>query len=656
MHVVHESGKKNPLNGWNEDEVKLWLEHIAGEKIARAAKAAGVNGRVLQELDSAAWTELGVTEALRRCKLAAAVREAADGKEPSVAFAVRPSPTVPSRLFTSNLTSATTDGDRHRIQCRCAIQNLNIHNFADSQTFEAFIKFEASWEDNSPILHDIKAAGFDMDDRVVQKKCTYNKLVVLGPDGCECSELFAPRIMFKNRVKEPKSKEEWYSLSKWTEEKPTVRWFCHFTGVFNMREASLRKFPLDEQMLTIEVQTGWPLRRESLSASSANSSRQGTPSRRPSTSNRRPSTPDRAQLRKNPSADAMQQQQQPQPPQPPWRLHGVELLKHKGDKVKSVVSAGSQSFAMKNEYRLTEGVFFDAKESEKRDSASGLEFSLLTISVHVRRKSGFWFNNVFLPSWIITSSLLSSYGQRVGDGGRLEVSVTVLLTLTTFKFLVAHKLPDVDYMTLMCVRMRAQPSPLAMSLPSDAFSSLSHHVVCPPRPSVARHVVCAQRLVRDLLLHLRVWHHPRPDPRRAGHLRRGCGGLPVPKGHLWQRCAVVVVVGRSRGLDGGGACHSAGASPVRGLRVVGLPSDCHVPLGLLLRPPHAHRPEEARLHGQAVGPGRLRLVRARAQLHAQPAHPYRHRAGQGEAASRADSAAHQPPGSHPGGGGDPDHL
>ena len=72
--------------------------------------------------------------------------------------------------------------------------------------------------------------------------------------------------------------------------------------------------------------------------------------------------------------------------------------------------------------------------------------------MHVRRKSGFWFNNVFLPSWIITSSLLSSYGQPAGGGGRLEVSVTVLLTLTTFKFLVAHKLPDVDYMTLMCVR------------------------------------------------------------------------------------------------------------------------------------------------------------------------------------------------------------
>ena len=65
-------------------------------------------------------------------------------------------------------------------------------------------------------------------------------------------------------------------------------------------------------------------------------------------------------------------------------------------------------------------------------------------------QSGFWLNNVVLPCWIITSSLLSSYGQSVRSGDRLDVSVTVLLTLTTFKFLVEKKLPDVDYMTLMC--------------------------------------------------------------------------------------------------------------------------------------------------------------------------------------------------------------
>lgn len=99
------------------------------------------------------------------------------------------------------------------------------------------------------------------------------------------------------------------------------------------------------------------------------------------------------------------------------------------------------------------------------------EFSILNISVHVRRKSGFWFNNCLMPSWIITSSLLSSYGQSVGDGSRLEVSVTVLLTLTTFKFLVAHKLPDVDYMTLMCAPLSSSPAPTPHSSPAPPASS-----------------------------------------------------------------------------------------------------------------------------------------------------------------------------------------
>ena len=75
-------------------------------------------------------------------------------------------------------------------------------------------------------------------------------------------------------------------------------------------------------------------------------------------------------------------------------------------------------------------------------------------SVHVPdvffAQTDFWLFNVLLPCWIITSSLLSSYGQSVRSGGRLAVSVTVLLTLTTLKSLAAQKLPDVDYMTLMC--------------------------------------------------------------------------------------------------------------------------------------------------------------------------------------------------------------
>jgi hypothetical protein len=288
VHVAHESAK--PLNDWSEDEVEKWLKAI-DPKIAKAAKAAGVDGRVLQELDAPAWTELGVTVALRRCQLAAKVKLAAEGK----VVASAPSSTTSKLHLTledeekqeklmrleakkkehdavikgvelldaerkaveaakkadkeaaetaeaaeaekkeaekktkkeaaeteakktpavkkaerkaAEIAADIADLKRHQIQIRCAIQNLNTHDFAKGQTFEAYIKFEASWEDRSPILEEMRVAGYKLGDRIVKEKCTYNKFVILQPDGSENSELFTPRITFMNRAREPKTKEE----------------------------------------------------------------------------------------------------------------------------------------------------------------------------------------------------------------------------------------------------------------------------------------------------------------------------------------------------------------------------------------------------------------------------------------------------------------
>ena len=209
VHVAHESAKQNPLNHWSVDKVEEWLRIDQNNpKIAKAAKAAGVNGRVLQELDAPAWTELGVTVALRRCQLVAAVKEAAEGRD--VATIPSEDTAAEDTSAAAEDTSAAAEGERHRIQIRCAIQNLNPHDFAKSQTFEALIKFEASWEDKSPILYEMNAAGYKLGDRIVEKKCTYNKFVILQHDGSENSELFTPRITFMNRAREPKTKEELY--------------------------------------------------------------------------------------------------------------------------------------------------------------------------------------------------------------------------------------------------------------------------------------------------------------------------------------------------------------------------------------------------------------------------------------------------------------
>ena len=284
VHVAHESAKRNPLNDWSKDKVEDWLEG-KDPKIAKAAKAAGVNGRVLQELDAPAWTELGVTVALRRSQLVAAVKEAAEGipfedtapsrtlssspmshltpeeeeelrrleawkkehdavikgvelldaerkaaeaakkahkeaeeakkeameakkkadKKAAKAEAKKPPAVKKAEKEAAEIAAHIAHLKRHRIQIRCAIQNLNTHDSAKSQTFEALIKFEASWDDRSPILYEMDAAGYKLGDRIVEEKCTYCNFVILQHDGSENSELFTPRITFMNRTKEPAS-------------------------------------------------------------------------------------------------------------------------------------------------------------------------------------------------------------------------------------------------------------------------------------------------------------------------------------------------------------------------------------------------------------------------------------------------------------------
>jgi hypothetical protein len=64
---------------WSTAEVSAWLSQQEGLPASVAAKAdeMGVNGRVLLEFDAAAWQELGVTSAIHRASLIAAVKTAA---------------------------------------------------------------------------------------------------------------------------------------------------------------------------------------------------------------------------------------------------------------------------------------------------------------------------------------------------------------------------------------------------------------------------------------------------------------------------------------------------------------------------------------------------------------------------------------------------
>jgi hypothetical protein len=179
-------------------------------QVRKAAEQHPLSQKEIDELAAAEAAKKADKEAAEAKKKAQKEAKKKADMEAAKAEAKKPPATKKAEKEAAEIAERIADLKRHRVQIRCAIQNLNPHDFAKSQTFEALIKFEASWQDRSPILHEIDAAGYKLGDRIVKEKCTYNKLVILQHDGSENSELFTPRITFKNRAKEPKTKEELY--------------------------------------------------------------------------------------------------------------------------------------------------------------------------------------------------------------------------------------------------------------------------------------------------------------------------------------------------------------------------------------------------------------------------------------------------------------
>ena len=384
------------LEDWTVDDVYNWLSSQS-KSIASAAKDFEVDGAVLAKMDVDAWAELGVTSPMERCKLLTDLGKAAATGE------------VPSSQPRLSEPSMPKNGDAQKtyeILCRCTIQNLNIVSLEKGE-FSARLKFEAQWEDRCEAIKRLARDTEDskaLDELIDHSRSSYNAFKLKRQGKGVSDPPFAPRIQFMNCV-EKKNEESWYSLKGWKAGQPIVKWYCFFDGTFSMRNMTLRKFPLDEQMLTIEVQTGCHLPGEGAHVHASN----GEDSKLPT----------------------------------------VFLSGHPEESDKrSIVAQGTISFSVKNQYRLSKAVYFDKDKSHPSDSSSGYVYSRLDISMHVRRRSFYYLLNIIFPCFMITSSLLASYGLEATDSTRLEVSITVLLALTTFKFVLAGTLPQVNYATL----------------------------------------------------------------------------------------------------------------------------------------------------------------------------------------------------------------
>ena len=447
---------------WKPDEVAQWMEEQhCKPAIIRVAKKLKINGKVLAHMDAAAWAELGEVSALRRCELIAAAKHASlNGSNKRLS---RQSSSkvmdlskgceeykVPARASQDAEVSkwqASATRMCCPVECRCVIGNLSMLQH-ESLSFSCSIKFEASWEDNSEVLYDLFQNDIRKDnlqERIVQADCSYSRLVVLALDNRK-KYLFAPRIVFKN-LKQGK-REEWFSLKHWKPKDPKVKWYSHFDGIFHMTDASLLYFPFDEQMLTIEVQAGWELRN--------------------GTEKKHDGSADVATGEEWRSADVATDEEW-RVASKPWNLWGVDLRpatasskdlrpatpsskdRRRALDSLSILSMSSVPVSMRDEFNVSREVLLDRDVSDARDSSERNEYSKLLFSMHVSRKSRFLIITQLIPNFIITSSVLASYGEPAENlSNRLEVTVTILVALTAFKYLHSNAALSISIYVLVC--------------------------------------------------------------------------------------------------------------------------------------------------------------------------------------------------------------
>jgi hypothetical protein len=107
-------------------------------------------------------------------------------------------------------------------------------------------------------------------------------------------------------------------------------------------------------------------------------------------------------------------------------------------------------FWQSSEDTLSKVLKFEWKYAKRAESASNQKYSLLYCSMLVERRIGYWYTNVMLPIFIVTSCVLPSYAVPPDEfGNRAALLFTLLLAQVAYKYVIADKLSNISYMTLL---------------------------------------------------------------------------------------------------------------------------------------------------------------------------------------------------------------
>ena len=298
-------------------------------------------------------------------------------------------PLPPARQVQQHLATAfgITLNSTREVRVSTKVTNLiEVNN--QKQTFTAMVRFEASWieEELTEIVQRLRS-GRTVDSLAANKHLSsHDKLVIDGDEHQQA--LFAPRLRLRNMI-QTDSEELWYTFYS-TDGPPVVCLRWNVTGVFQ-EVMELGLFPLDVQDLTMWLESGWPTGDEK---------------------------------------------------------KGVILVKNQNRAYKSFCD--TSNFVQVSEYELFDRIKCRISRTPRYLSATGKEYSQLLISLRIERKSGYWWWNVILPLFIVTSSSFASYGVKPEElSDRCSITVTSLLAMVAFKYIISSKLPDINYPTLI---------------------------------------------------------------------------------------------------------------------------------------------------------------------------------------------------------------
>ena len=348
------------------------------------------------------------------CGYQSAVPEAAfhPTRHPSATLKRQQSNHVATRL------ERKAERDDKEVRIRASIFKV-VDLDLQQQTWTAIMQVEASWIDRDLVEVGVELEKMNVDfaklDEWVQtshrQHTQINSYRLEPPAGTkelpeslerliDGKKFFAPRIYMQNMIRSERD-DEWFAFYKAAKDKAVLssstipeppivclRWKVFATF---QQQMDLKRFPFDEQDLTIDLRTGYE------------------------TTHKR---------------------------------YAVLLVKNLNKEYHSFVNV--RSFVQSSEYELLDRIQFVQSETEKDESSSQLSYSRLKITIRVRRRIGYWMTNVVIPMGVVSTSLFATFVLPPNEtNDRLAASLTILLAMVTFKYVISDKLPKISYVTLI---------------------------------------------------------------------------------------------------------------------------------------------------------------------------------------------------------------